>query len=332
MDSLSSFLADLCADVIGSLDVDNISIVHDAPRSPSITLINMNRRAMGMEDFHQPIFLKNERKEKNRWEEEEGPVRNSSRSCPELAVQDPASNTKPARRPGLGSRQCSDSMLLRPRRQPSSPNSPTQPTREGLGGGNILTATRNMRRWASSSSMCCVKEEVMLPQLNGASTSKPMNCPDRRRLTRHLSDSMLAMPRRFPITTKKEADEDPVRGAESSFLDRKKSHRYDHSSLLQNQRSDIIQSSLRTIDPEAHGTTERSLSTQVTEICCGRSLTESQRLQQSGITAISQAETELICSKLTRHFSKEDTDLGNQTKFFPRTNDSLLLLLRAKKE
>ena len=154
MDSLSSFLADLRADVTESLDVNHISIVHDAPRSPSTTLINMNRRAMGMEDFHPPIFLKKERKEKNRWEEEEGLVRNSRR-YPELAVEDPASTTKPARRPGLGSRQCSDSMLLKPRRQPSSPNSPTQLTHESLAGaGNISARTpRNMRRWTSSASV-----------------------------------------------------------------------------------------------------------------------------------------------------------------------------------
>jgi hypothetical protein len=327
MDSFSSFLF---ADVIGSLDVDRISIIHDAPRLPSTSLLNMNRRAMGMKDFHQPIFSeKGERKEKNRWEVEGLFVR--TRSCPDLAVQDPASAMKSARRPSLRSRQCSDSVLLSPRRKPSW-DSPTKLlTSEDLEG--TRTATRgNMHRWTSSSTSC-VKEEGTSPQVNGSAASKSTTRKDRRTLmNRHLlSHSNLSMPTRCPIITptKKEATSPKGRP------ERKKTRRYDYS-LLQNQRSeDINEGSLRTIDLEADGFTEQS-STQVLEMCsCGS--TEFHRLQQGGITATSHAETELKFSTststpmpLTSNFSEEDTGLGDQTKFLAGCNDSLLLLLDAE--
>jgi hypothetical protein len=190
---LSSFLVNLLAEVIGDVDIGDVSIVHDAPRLPSESLRNINRRAMGMEDSHGPICLKTERKErKNRWEGLVGAV-------PKLAFQqDSASTKKPATRPGLGRRQCSDSMLLRPTRRPFSPrqcsdsmlmsptrrpsstrqcssdsmlllsptrrpSSPNSPTRqlltsgEGLGGGR--TATRNLHQWGSSSVSCVLNEE-----------------------------------------------------------------------------------------------------------------------------------------------------------------------------
>jgi hypothetical protein len=164
------------------LDVDNISIVHDAPRLPSTTLINMNRRAMGMEELHGPRFLKKERKEEKtpcRWEEGRG-LLVRTRSCKKLKVQkqqDLVSTTKPARRPGLGSRQCSDSMLLRPRRQP----------------------------WTSSPKPCNNKEGALSQTKNGAVGSSKMSTTrvDRRAaLTRHtyIRDSILAMPTRGRLT------------------------------------------------------------------------------------------------------------------------------------
>jgi hypothetical protein len=224
MDILSSFLFD---NVIGSLDVDRVLIIHDAPRLPSTRLINMNRRAMGMEDLHLPIFMKEERKYKNRWEVEGLLVR--TRSCPDLAVEgDLASSTKSARRPSLRSRQCSDSMLLRPRRQPSScPDSPTELlTCEGLEGRTVSRG--NMHRWTSSFTSC-VDEKVTSTQANGATASISMTREDRRTLMdRPLSDSNLVMPTRCPITpTKKEVissdvDEALVRGAEYGRHERKK--------------------------------------------------------------------------------------------------------------
>jgi hypothetical protein len=183
--SLSSFLFDLRADTIGSLDVDHISIIHDAPRSPSTSLINMNRRAMGMDDFHQPIFLKEERKEKNHWEEEGLDDRNDDRSC----LTSPAKQS--SRRPGLGSRQCSDSVLLKPRRQPPSLDSPTKMLpNEGIGAGRT-TSLANMHRWTSSSPS---------PQANTEATSKK---DLRTFMIRCLSDSSLVMPTRCPITPPK---------------------------------------------------------------------------------------------------------------------------------
>jgi hypothetical protein len=175
MDSFSSFLADLLVDdAIGSVDVDQISIVHDAQRLPSTSLINMNRRAMGMKDFHDPIFFKKERKDKNRWEE--GLVLTSG-SCPKLAVQDPASTTKAAKtsRPGLGSKQRSSaSMLPKPTRQsfPGSPSPNVLPTRRSEG-------LRNSHRWTSCpTSMSCDvnEEEVTSPQAKngGSAASKSM--------------------------------------------------------------------------------------------------------------------------------------------------------------
>jgi hypothetical protein len=190
---LSSFLVDLLAEVIGDVDVGDVSIVHDAPRLPSESLRNINRRAMGMADSHGPICLKTERKEKkNRWEGLVGAV-------PKLAFQDPASTKKPITKPGLGRRQCSDSMLLRPTRRPSSPNSPTRQlggvlTSEGLGGGRTAR-TRNLHQWGSSSVSCLLNEEVTPPQqgaTNGAAASKFMTRErDRRTLTRHLREASL---------------------------------------------------------------------------------------------------------------------------------------------
>jgi hypothetical protein len=61
----SSHVVDLLANgVMGSVDIDHVSIVHDAPRLPSETLLNTNRRAMGMEDCHAPMVLKKETKAK----------------------------------------------------------------------------------------------------------------------------------------------------------------------------------------------------------------------------------------------------------------------------
>jgi hypothetical protein len=340
MDSLSSFLFDLRADVIGSLDVDHISIIHDAPRLPSTSLINMNRRAMGMDDFQQPIFLKKERKEKNRWEVEGLLVR--TKSCPDLAVQDPVSTTKSSRRPGLGSRQCSDSMLLRPRRQPDFPTELL--TSEGIGG---RTATRgHTHRWSSSITSCvsCVKEEVALPQANRAAASKSMTREDRRTLmTRHLSDSNLVMPTRCPTSPTKERTSSEVNDAlvrVSKYVrpEGEKSRRYERDSLLQKQRSDIIEETLRTIYPEADGSTEQSSTQFLDMYSC--SSTEFHRLQQSGIAAASQAETELnfptssapTSISLTSNLSEEDIVLGDQTKkfFLACRNDSLVLLLKAE--
>jgi hypothetical protein len=225
MDSLSSFLDDLFSSdyVIGSLgDVDHISIVHDDLRLPSTSLINMNRRTMGMEDFHEPMFFKKEEKKKNRWEEE---LVRTTRSCPKLAVQDLASTTKAAER------------LLRPSRQklPASPNSPAQELlmSEGLGG---RTATRNLQRPTSSSMSCCVNEEIASPQANGVTRT------DRQTFTRHLRDSIQAIPtRRCPISQKKEeTSSDMVKAsvlcsAEYGRHERDKGDRW--CSLLREQQS-----------------------------------------------------------------------------------------------
>ena len=174
---------------------------------------------------------KKRKEKKNRWE---GLAVCTRRSGPKVAVQDPASTKKPARRPGLGSRQYSDSILVRPRRRPPSPNSPTQllTSAGGLGGG---TATRNIHRWASSS-MSCVNDEVTSPHANGVAASKSMTREDRRKLTQHLSDSMLAMPRRLISPKKEEAssdvDEAAVCDAESER------HKGSRCSLLRKQLSD----------------------------------------------------------------------------------------------
>jgi hypothetical protein len=169
---------------------------------------------------------KEENKNKNRWEGLV--VRTPTRRCgPKLAIQDLASTKKPVIRPGLGRKQYSDSMLVRPRRQPSSPNSPTAQlltTSEGLGGRT--TETQNIHRWASSS-MSCVNEVIMSPQAHGTAASKSTTREDRRTLTRNLSDSMLAMPRRQISPRKKDA--------ESGFPEINKGSRY---SLLQKQLSD----------------------------------------------------------------------------------------------
>jgi hypothetical protein len=150
-------------------------------------------------------LLDKERKEKkNRWE---GLAVCTRRSGPKLAVQDPASTKKPARRPGLGCRQYSDSVLVAPRRRLPSPNSPTQLLRSAVEDLGDTTATRNIHRWASSS-MSCVNEQVASPHANGAAASKSMTREDRRILTRHLSDSMLAMPIRLISPKREEASSD----------------------------------------------------------------------------------------------------------------------------
>jgi hypothetical protein len=241
MESLSSFLVDLLANhAIGSLDVDHISIVQDTPRLPSKSLINMNRRAMGMlEDFQEElIFSKKDRKEKNRWEA--GLVLTTS-SVINLAVQDPAS----PRRPGLGSKARSDSMLMRPRRQPGAASPDSSPilqqllTNEDLSG---KSATRNKNRWTSTSMppSCCVNEEVtMSPQAeNGGVTASKKAMMTRA----DLKDSRLAMPTRCPAVPSLQ------KGEISSDLDkacsaasgrpaeiRNKGGRY---SLLQKRQSD----------------------------------------------------------------------------------------------
>jgi hypothetical protein len=226
---LSSFLGGLLAGVVGSVDVANVSIVHDPSRLPSESLVNTHRRNMGMkEDFLVPTFLEKETKEKkNRWEG--GLLECSRRSDPTLAVQYPAATKKPDTRPGLGSRQCSDSMLLRPRRRPSSPNSPTELlTIEGIG-GNVATRdtdlmlltprrhpsspnsprksrksegiggrneTQNMHRWASSSMSCVTTRRD--PRLDPDSPKKPERRPGLG--SRVCSDSMLLSPRQQTLS------------------------------------------------------------------------------------------------------------------------------------
>jgi hypothetical protein len=181
--NLSYFLVGLLAsnNVIGSVDRDDVSIVHDASRLPSEGLVNMNRRAMGMKDFQSPIFLSQEGKEKrNRWE---GNVRSGRRSGPaKLAVQDSPTTTKKKPSAIALRRQGSSSKLQRPKRRPASPNSPSAVlTIEGIGG---RSATRNMHRWGSSSAiMCCVDEEVIMPAPKTTGLQKQ-------------SDSALVKPRR----------------------------------------------------------------------------------------------------------------------------------------
>jgi hypothetical protein len=172
---------------------------------------------------------------KNRWEGQF--LVRTKRSGPTLTVQDPATTKKPARRPGLGNKQYSDSMLVRPRRRPPSPNSPKPLlTSKDLLGGRI--ATRNLHRWASSS-MSCVNEAITSPRADGAAASKPMTREDRRTLTRHLSDSMLAMPRRLMSPRKEkvssDVDEAAACGAESGRPEINKGSRY---RFLQKQQSD----------------------------------------------------------------------------------------------
>jgi hypothetical protein len=186
--SLSSFLVDLLlVGVVGNVDAEDVSIVYDASRLPSESLVNKNRRAMGMEDFYAPTFLKKQtnEKKKNRWE---GLLECTRRSNPTQVVRDPASSMKPARRPGLGSRASSESKLLRPSRSPSSPDSSKQPrTSEGPGGRN---ESRNIHRWASSSMSCVTIRS------DPASTATPARRPGLG--SRQCSDSMLLRPRRRP--------------------------------------------------------------------------------------------------------------------------------------
>jgi hypothetical protein len=105
----------------------------------------------------------------------------------------------------------------------------------------------------------------------------------------------------------------------------------------------INERSLGTMDLRAYGidymedANERSMSIQDIEMGCN-SRSESQRFQQSGITATPQGASELSLSTahifegeasllLTKNNSSEDeTGIGNQTKFLARCNDSLLLL------
>jgi hypothetical protein len=172
MDSLSSFLAG----VIGSADVNDVSIVHDAPRLPSESLVNMNRRAMGMEDFRAPVWLKKETREKQcRWEGLDCTKRGGQVQQDLVPYA-----SKPAIRPGFASRGGSDSRLLRPIRRPSSPNSPTE----------LLSSeeTRNIHRWAPETRRGDPKLVVQDP----ASTTKPAR---RQGLD---SDSTLITPRRRP--------------------------------------------------------------------------------------------------------------------------------------
>jgi ribonuclease HII len=164
---------------------DPKSIVHDASRLPSESLLNMNRRALGMEDFHSPQFVRRDKEKRNRWE---GLVR-TERTGPKLTVQDPSSTHEAATSPGLGSIQCSSSMLLRPTRRLESPISPN----EGQVGRNEAT----LKGLASSSKACVVHEEAMSPQTNRTAASKSLTRKDRRALTRNLKDSILPIPSRL---------------------------------------------------------------------------------------------------------------------------------------
>ena len=179
MNNLSYFLFDLCADVGEALDlpVDGISIVDDAPRLPSTTLLNMNRRAMGMENFHQPIFLKKERVGKSRcWEE--GFI-HSTISRPELTVKDPAS-----------SRQCSDSMLLKPRRQPSTQTSLDMNCRAmGMEDFRQPSVLKKERKG---------KNRLWTEGFVHSTKSRPERTVKDRASNRQRSDSMLPRPKRQP--------------------------------------------------------------------------------------------------------------------------------------
>jgi hypothetical protein len=160
----------------------------------------MNRRAMGMEDCQAATFFKKETKvKKNRWE---GLVQNK-KSGPQLAsVQAPSSTNRLAGRPGLISRQCSDSMLLRPRRQPSSPNSP-----KPLAVQDPASTTKPARRPGLVSRQCSdsmlqrprrqpssPNSPKPLADQDLASTTKPARRPGLG--TREYSDSMILRPRR----------------------------------------------------------------------------------------------------------------------------------------
>jgi hypothetical protein len=343
----SSFIVDLLAGL--SLDLDDVSIVHDASRLPSESLLNTNRRAVGMEDFHALIFLTKETREKqNRWEV----LNRTKKGDPKLEDLDPAFATNPAVKPGFGN---GDSTLLRPIRRPSSPNSPgCLLTSEGIG-GKITNPNTNDRRASSSISGETRRNYPKMAVPDSSSTTKPARWPCRSS-GQSSGDSTLLRPSRRPSSPNSPTYLLTSEGIGGTIATGRRRHAQgvgESRSLSENIRVNISDltlhsvvedkediyegslGSLGTLDLEADGIdrneheNERSLSIQDIEMrFCSR-----KESQKSNITATTQGTTststsclfeEVFSMSSTKINSSEEDDrtLGNQTKFLASCNDS----------